>query len=1061
MKCKKCIGFDVLIFLIVAGTLVFPQTGKNINDRVRLKEFVKSYQINKKFEEIKHETYTEITNKFNSDEFTISPNVYYDINDNLILLTLKGFQFKENPDLSGFKKLKILALSGCSIKNSEKNDEKSKPLNLPKSLTMLDLSWNKELTQIDLSYLENLEQVNLPFCGIEDITLSKLPLSLKLLNLMGNDKLRKFVLNSPSNLQILNLKSCLITSLQVSIFPQSLQELHLSNNGKLNEAHLSGLKLLEKLYLSDCDITSLKLSGLPQLVELDLNGNRYLSTVDLSNLVGPGRKETLSILNLKNCGIGNIAFSTLPGSLTMLHLEENKTLSTFHLTGFKYLKGLFLTGCNITDLELKDLPQLTELHLDNNKKLSKVDLSELTDPNDPKQKEKLDTFNLTDCGIENIDDLRFPGSLKNLWLSNNNNEKLKAVELKGLKNLKELDLSNCKNIEKIELTGLLKLKKLSLKNHENLTRVILSHLKNLDSLDLSVKDLNMVIIPDTDKDVIQIAKIIFRRKQDKLSSIHFIDENGEYKDCLVDEGRKRKYAKMEIQYGARGEPIYSTITAKELKKEKKAPFINFIRLIILVVLQFPVIPYVITSLIGIIFIFKNSESEYPQKFLRHIGWRKILAILFNISEIPIPFTKRKINWSSFQYWLLLPYINRFLIDAKLKVFEQEIYFDQSPVVKEGEEVSQSITAALDNINGVIILRGKSGLGKTMFIKNMLLKLKEESSKNKKVPVYLPISDCKNGVIKAIENILKYSLIPGEEVIEDMINERRMTVFIDGYNRADPETTEKLREFIVTCNNGEILLAIQPIPLSSFPGTEVYDLKPLNKEQFEDFLLMLKDSYKQEINKSGIYYKERCHEWIKHEDTLPGDDFKDILGNPWNLSTAAQLLARGEKPDKIDVFNLQKQQYNEMAKEYMDQHGRIFPLPNFSKMIYQWVLKENYSYLPEDPIIKTYRPELEAMKSRRMLLYQENRWSFRHDTIKFFFTAQAFITNKHELLVNKENINKEYFKEVILEMAIQLPIDEAEKLKTILKQYEEEIGDEKFYHEYDQRLARRQYDKEAK
>jgi hypothetical protein len=396
----------------------------------------------------------------------------------------------------------------------------------------------------------------------------------------------------------------------------------------------------------------------------------------------------------------------------------------------------------------------------------------------------------------------------------------------------------------------------------------------------------------------------------------------------------------------------------------------------------------------------------------------------------------------------------------LNQFSQEEYFKQLEVVeiidiqKELEGVPRSIITALGNIEGVIVLRGRSGLGKTMFFKYLIMQLKEKAAQNKKVPVFLPASQCKDNVFKAIASRLTDSLIRGEETIKELINKKTMTVFIDGLNEVETGTLEKIDNFIDSCDNGDIWVSTQPIRWEPPSGSKVYELKPIKEEQIKDFLLLNSRTYKGEINVSLDEYDERCRQWITREKTkLSNHDFENILGNPLELSTAAQLLMSGEKPGEIDVFNLQQQQYDIMAKKYKKQYNENeFRLNTFSKEIYQWLRETNYLYLPDDPIIKKFHPELEVMKSFKMVLHQEDMWSFRHEKIKIFFLVKAF--QIHKYWNSKENFTKDHFKDVFPELAKLLSITEIEELRVLLKKYGKESGDNTLLQEYLKRLQER-------
>jgi uncharacterized protein YjbI with pentapeptide repeats len=840
-------------------------------------------------------------------------------------------------------------------------------------------------------------------------------------------------------LEILALLGCSIKKDAPSLsLPNLLTMLDLSWSVDLSSIDFSGLINLEKLNLPDCNINELKPHKLPHsLSTIILSRNTTLQKVDLSSF------KNLQVVDLNTCGITDLTLkeSKFPLSLTTLHLSHNGKLGKPHLSGLKNLEKLYLSDCKITGLVLSDLPKLDELDLKNNGDLKEVDLSNI---------EKLIILNLTNCGLADIDCSNFPRSLTYLYLDGNTN--LEDVDFKDIEKLKILYLSYCSNLKKLNFSNLPGLTEIYLKDNGNLTSVNLEELLNLEKLDLSTAGFNMAIEPGPGKAHIEITKIEIQLEKNGRSSIGFFDENT-YKDCFIKEDKLETYAKMEIEYSTKGPPVYSTMRAAELNKD---PILDITWFVIRQV-GYPGLFYIGIGVFGLISILICSQSVKLHKFLRSTGWRKIFAFFIWLLVF---------LWSNFRFRLLSPFTRKLLTHAKLNQFSQEEYFKQLEVVeiidieKELEGVPQPIITALGNIEGVIVLRGRSGLGKTMFFKYLIMQLKENAAQNKKVPVFLPASQCKEGVFKAIASRLTDSLIRGEETIKELINKKTMAVFIDGLNEVAPDTLEKINNFIDSCDNGDIWVSTQPIRWEPPSGSKVYELKPIKEEQIKDFLLLNSRTYKGEINVSPDEYKQRCRQWITREKAkLSNHDFENILGNPLELSTAAQLLLSGEKPGDIDVFNLQQQQYDIMAKKYKKQYNENeFRLNTFSKEIYQWLRETNYLYLPDDPIIKKFHPELEVMKSFKMVLHQEDMWSFRHEKIKIFFLVKAFQIHKYWKI--KENFTKDHFKDVFPELAKLLSIPEIEELRKLLKKYGKESGDNTLLQEYLKHLQERKDKRET-
>src|SRR5262249_47035217 len=118
----------------------------------------------------------------------------------------------------------------------------------------------------------------------------------------------------------------------------------------------------------------------------------------------------------------------------------------------------------------------------------------------------------------------------------------------------------------------------------------------------------------------------------------------------------------------------------------------------------------------------------------------------------------------------------------------------------------------------------------------------------------------------------------------------------------------------------------------------------------------------------------------------------ILSNPMDLTTIAQILGRGDRPN---LFRLQEQQYRIMADAYADDHaGAPFPLKAFSEAAYQLKIGDAQPALPAD----AFPQVIPALAEHKMIVPRpvadkekgpSTRWYFRHDKVADFFLVQAF------------------------------------------------------------------------
>lgn len=278
-------------------------------------------------------------------------------------------------------------------------------------------------------------------------------------------------------------------------------------------------------YISDDDNRTLYLTKLQikMVKELDLSG------IEISTVKGLENFKDCGFYNFSNCGIDDLSvLDGLQDIIYGLDLTENNltdiskiaefsNLVNLNLSQNKNLKDLSpiaklqsLTWLNLNDCDLTDVSELASITINN------VDLD-----NDSLQVE-LNNNNITDISVlENA-------NIQILSLSGNKN----ISKIGNLKNVLNLDLSDC-NLEDISiLSDLSELNNLTILNLNNNKIKDISILDNLDSLfECSIKSQKItdnITITDNSKDfTYNMPTIISKSKNyDKyLISIDW-DENG-------------------------------------------------------------------------------------------------------------------------------------------------------------------------------------------------------------------------------------------------------------------------------------------------------------------------------------------------------------------------------------------------------------------------------------------------------------------------------------------------------------------------------------------------------
>ena len=316
-----------------------------------------------------------------------------------------------------------------------------------------------------------------------------------------------------------------------------------------------------------------------------------------------------------------------------------------------------------------------------------------------------------------------------------------------------------------------------------------------------------------------------------------------------------------------------------------------------------------------------------------------------------------LTWVSYlRSKLFAPFKASLLADATLESFDPQTYFEDSEVRR--KERIQSITEAIPEIRGQIVLEGESGLGKTMFLRHLV-------QRSKRIVVYLPAEKCSQGDIEAIQAKL-HGPAKDSDFLRNLIYSGAIDICIDGLNQVTADTRARVKEFVESYFKGNILLATQPLEWTPPSTAKVYIMQPLKREQVERSLVTRQSSLPEDAIVSGGAYELACVQYLA--DTLdeqqPAEvlaSAKRMLSNPMDLTIVAQMLAHGQKPD---LLRLQEQHYHIMAADYERINvGQEFPLAPFSEQVYQMRLKGEEA-LPE----KEFFEELRCMERHKMVAH---------------------------------------------------------------------------------------------
>jgi hypothetical protein len=386
--------------------------------------------------------------------------------------------------------------------------------------------------------------------------------------------------------------------------------------------------------------------------------------------------------------------------------------------------------------------------------------------------------------------------------------------------------------------------------------------------------------------------------------------------------------------------------------------------------------------------------------------------------------------------LLSPFREQLLADANLDGFSADGYFSRSEVLVARPVERKRLLDALPELKGKVILEGASGLGKSMFLKYLL-------SRSKRLAVYLPAERCNASVLDAIQ--AKLEGIAGDaHFLKSVIHSGALDIYIDGLNEVTADTRARIIDFVDRNFQGNILLATQPIEWKPPAAARLYVLQPLSDAEVVNFLAGREPLLGDSVKLRGVAYIEKCKRFVEEALSPQQSEFlrqamREVLSNPMDLTVVAQMLANDQMPD---LSNLRQQQYELMAKGYLEIVGTEFPLARFCEEAYQMRV-EGRSSLDE----ARFGKELLRLEDARMVLRRRWRgpdgkdcqeWRFRHDKIQEFFIAQTFLPADSQR--DTRHMEDSRFRGVYLLLVSLLPLDRARVLRDVLVERAAETRD---------------------
>jgi hypothetical protein len=393
--------------------------------------------------------------------------------------------------------------------------------------------------------------------------------------------------------------------------------------------------------------------------------------------------------------------------------------------------------------------------------------------------------------------------------------------------------------------------------------------------------------------------------------------------------------------------------------------------------------------------------------------RKIF-FLFNPLLTAIPPLRRS---------MFRPFAEDLRRDARPSVTEA-VYYSDVEVIEDGNLAS--LSSALPSIRGRVVLQGKSGLGKTTYLRRI--------AKESKDPiVYLEARACDQGVLPAIQKLLP-GWLKDEEFLGALVFHGGLTVIIDGYNEAGQSARNSIMAFLIQSAGGDVAVGTQSLGVSWPRRARILDIQPLVPTRAEKFLELQgipEDQAKNFIETALAIHNESDREASRL-----------VLSNPFDLAVIADMLKRGLTPN---LLTLPEQQYWSMAEKFKQRENYEFPLESFSDRVYQLTVDDQKAINPSG-----FSRELSVMAEDKMVIDRDGSYTFRHDKVRDYFLVVAL--NRSDRISN--HYGDPRFLSAYLSLALRLPPEQARELREDVEEWALDHDDRLLADELRRALRRR-------
>jgi HEAT repeats len=402
--------------------------------------------------------------------------------------------------------------------------------------------------------------------------------------------------------------------------------------------------------------------------------------------------------------------------------------------------------------------------------------------------------------------------------------------------------------------------------------------------------------------------------------------------------------------------------------------------------------------------------------------------------------------------LLAPFRDDLVAAARPADLPRLAFFGQSRA-RVGDNPPVALETVLKGLQGVVVLRGDAGLGKTSALRWV-------AARSRRPVAFLLARDCAAGVDVTIAHLIHD--IRETAFVRSMIYAGALMVIVDGLNEVSADTREKIGAFARDMSKGNVLIGTQPIEWKEPPGARMVDLLPLDRQEAERFLLSRPVGADTVQKVHGGAYDDAVRAFLGRAlDEAPSAVDRQaavlVLSNPFDLTFGADLLAQGSKPSATALIDEAFRLADEGAPGepgYRAVAGQPFPLTRFGGLAVAMRLEDRNWFKPDE-----FAPELPCLLKRRLLVQRavggatgvEERIQFRHDRVWDFFIAAAFLDDRD---LWAEHLADPRFRGAYLRIAETWPPEHAARVRDRLVGTAAQRGDHTTSDEFINRLEAR-------